>query len=99
MTKQFEYETLGGLLLKGEVTIICRDQDGIDAEWADAHLEDEATKSYEMKDLPVEDQIRVGKKLEALAYQYAYEAYQDWAEGMSDYLYESWRDRQREDVG
>lgn len=80
-----------------EVSVQCRDSDGADSEYTIESVTDLASGAdIDWNALSPGEQLRINAGAEALAEDYACEAYQEYAEGAADQAYDQWRDEQME---
>lgn len=102
MRKTFEYESKSQPNPKDAdlyarlcitIHISCKDSDGSDA-WFDIeevyNVDADAVVPFEALD-PYE-QTKVEQRAQELADEHGYEAFQEYAEGLADHMYEVWKD-------
>lgn len=91
MTRRFDFETSLGETLKVELSVWCHDREG-DYGYEDVSLMNAAGELVAEESLLPQDRVRFEAKCEDVAYDAADDAYQSYAEGMGDWLYECARD-------
>jgi hypothetical protein len=105
MTKAFTTFVYQGEV-KVTVAIECRDRSGCDAEYDIESVEllggisplgrPDPNKELDWSELSGEDQLKINRRAEEFADEWACEAYQSYAEGMADQAYDSYKDMQME---